>query len=484
MTHFLEKLMNPRSVAFLGASNNFTTMGTGQLYVLRTRFRGRIYPVHPTEESILGFTAFKKLEELPEVPDLLIIVLPTHLVNDYLEKAGQFGIPYVIIVSAGFSEVGELKHQAELNKIAERYGMRFIGPNCIGIINLHSQKGIFNCTWFPFELPSGQEGNISLVSQSGSWISQILIWMERRGLRLGKAISVGNEANVNVTDCMEYFRDDPDTKVVGVYIEGVKREGRRFVKVLHEITLKKPVIVHYVGGTKAGSRAGMSHTASLGGISSVYETIFKQTGVIRANTMEELYEFAHAFSLTYPPKGDRVGLITNSGGPAVTFADSCERYGLPVPSFSSDLQSKIRKIVRSTASANNPIDLTFDMNMNLFYDEVPRLIWESNEVDILLFYGVFGGNMMERMFNFGNNEFMEMLPATVMETVLNQNLENFVNWVHKNRIPVLISCLDTADEAVKYLQNNGIAVFKWPSMTARAMKALVDYYCKKGTRSN
>ncbi|MFX0124144.1 MAG: acetate--CoA ligase family protein [Candidatus Hodarchaeota archaeon] len=480
MQHFLDKLMNPKSVAFLGASNNFTTMGTGQLYVLRTRFKGKIYPVHPTETTILGFPAFKTLEDLPEVPDILIIVLPTRLVIDYLEKAGQFGIRHVIIVSAGFSEVGESENQTELNNIAQHYGIRFIGPNCIGIINLHCSQGIFNCTWFPFELPEGMKGSVSLISQSGSWISQILIWMERRGIRLGKAVSVGNEANIDVTDCMEYFRDDPDTKVVGAYIEGVKREGRQFVQTLRELAQKKPVVVHYVGGTKAGSRAGMSHTASLGGKASVYETIFKQAGAIETTTMEELYEYLHAFSLTYPPKGNRVGLITNSGGPAVTFANSCERYGLSVHSFSSDLQNKIRGVIRSTASANNPIDLTFDMNMDLFYREVPRLIWQSGEVDVLLMYGVFGGNMMERMFKFGNNEFMEMLPAPFFENMLRENLKDFVAWVHENRIPVLISCLDTADEAVTYLQDNGIAVFKWPSMAARAMKAMVDYYSKRG----
>jgi acyl-CoA synthetase (NDP forming) len=480
MPHFLEKLMNPKSVAFLGASNNFITMGTGQLYVLRTRFKGKIYPVHPKEDSILGFPAFKTLDDLPEVPDLLVIVLPTRLVLEYLEKAGQFGIPYVIIISAGFSEVGELENQAKINQIANQYGMRIIGPNCIGVINLHCSQGIFNCTWFPFELPENQSGNVSLISQSGSWVSQILVWLERRGIRLGKAVSVGNEANVNITDCIEYFAEDPETKVVGLYIEGVKREGRQFVQTLRDLAQKKPVIVHYVGGTQAGSRAGMSHTASLGGKTSVYETVFKQAGAIETTTMEELYEYLHAFSLTYPPRGDRIGLITNSGGPAVTFADSCERYGLPVPSFSPTLQKKIKKAVLSTASANNPIDLTFDMNMDLFYREVPRLIWESGEVDALLFYGVFGGNMMERMFQFGNNEFMEMLPAAFLETMLRDNLTDFVTWVHENKIPVLISCLDTADEAVAYLQDNGIAVFKWPSMAARAMKALVDYHSKRG----
>ncbi len=476
MTHFLEQLLNPKSVAFLGASNNFLTMGTGQLYVLRTRYRGKIFPVHPSEKNIMGFPAFENLEDLPEIPDLLVIVLPTRLVADYLDKAGKLGIPYVIIVTAGFSEVGKTENQSELNEIAERYGMRFIGPNCIGIINNHCPDGNFNCTWFPFELPRGQEGNISLVSQSGSWISQVLIWVERRGLRLGKAISVGNEANVNITDCLGYLCNDPETKVVGAYIEGIKKEGRQFVEALGKLAKKKPVIVHFVGGTKAGSRAGMSHTASLGGKSSVYDTIFKQTGAIQAPTMEELFEFTHAFSMAYPPKNNRVGIITNSGGPAVTFADSCERYGLLVPPFSKDLQDKIRKIIRSTASANNPIDLTFDMNFGLFYEEVPRLIWNSGEMGALLMWGVFGASMMERMLKFGNYEFADNLPAPVMDALLKENLQNFVNWVHEEKVPVLISCLDTADEAVEYLQNNDIAVFKWPSMAARAMKALVEYY--------
>lgn len=477
MTHFLEKLLNPKSIAFLGASNNFLTMGTGQLYVLRTRYHGKVFPVHPTEKSVLGYPAFQNLEDLPEIPDLLIIILPTRLVADYLEKAGKLGIPYVVIVSAGFSEVGESENQDELNEIVKRYGMRFIGPNCIGIVNTHCISGNFNCTWFPFELPEGQEGIVSMVSQSGSWISQILIWIERRGLRLGKAISVGNEANVNITDCLDYFLHDSETKVVAAYIEGVKSEGRRFIKALHELAEHKPVVVHYVGGTEAGSRAGMSHTASLGGKSSVYETIFKQTGAIRAHTMEELYEFTHAFSMAYPPKGDRIGIITNSGGIAVTFADSCERYGLRVPAFSIDLQEKIRTILRPTASANNPIDLTFDMNFGLFYDEIPSFIWQSGEIDALLMWGVFGASMMERtLLTFGNNEFVEMLPLAVMDTMLSENLKNFVNWVHEEKVPVLISCLDTADKEVEYLQNNGIPVFKWPSMADRAMKVLVDYY--------
>ena len=175
MTHFLEELLNPKSIAFLGASNNLMTMGTGQCYTLKSRFNGKIYPVHPSEEKVLGLTAYRKLEDIPEVPDLLVIVLPTRLVTEYLIKAGELGIPYAVVTTAGFSEVGDNLGEEKLKEIASKYNMRFIGPNCIGIINTHASNGSVNCTWFPFELPKDQSGSISLISQSGSWISQILM---------------------------------------------------------------------------------------------------------------------------------------------------------------------------------------------------------------------------------------------------------------------------------------------------------------------
>ena len=295
MTHFLNELLNPKSIAFLGASNNIITMGTGQCYALKSRYTGKIFPIHPSEDKILGLPVYRKLEDLPEIPDLLIIVLPTRLVTEYLEAAGKLGIPFAIIVSAGFSEVGDVNSQEKLNEIANEYNIRFIGPNCIGVINTHSTHGILNCTWFPFELPAGQTGNISLLSQSGSWISQILIWAERRGIRIGKSISVGNEANTSLTECLNYYRQDNQTEVIGMYLEGIKSEGRKFVEALKKTAKDKPVIVSYHGGTTAGARAGMSHTASLGGNPSIYQAIFKHSGVIQAANMEELFEFAHAF---------------------------------------------------------------------------------------------------------------------------------------------------------------------------------------------
>lgn len=477
MTHFLEDFLNPRSVAFLGASNSITTMGTGQLYVCRSRYRGKIYPIHPSEKTILGFPAFQQIEDLPEIPGLLIIILPTRLVIEHLEKAGKFGIRRVIIVSAGFSEIGNSDDQEKLNGIAKKYGMRFIGPNCIGIINLHCSNGIFNSTWFPFELPENQHGNVAIVSQSGSWISQMLIWAEKRGLKVGKAISVGNEANITLIDCLDYFKEDPETNVVCIYIEGVKSEGTKFVKALQNLVKEKPVVINYVGGTKAGARAGMSHTASIGGRPTVYEAIIKQVGAVQAESIEELYEFTHAFSMIHPPKGKRIGLITNSGGPAVTLADSCEKKNLPVPLFTETLQKELKTLMPLTASAKNPIDVTFDMNFDHFFRRIPRVVWDSGEVDALIFYGLFDDTMMKRMVKFTNDEYKDIFPFEAMEIVMQDTLDSFVQWVHQQKIPVMISCLETADRAKKYLQENQIPVFTFPSMTVKAMRAVVDHYC-------
>ena len=478
MTHFLNELLNPKSIAFLGASNNIITMGTGQCYALKSRYTGKIFPIHPSEDKILGLPVYRKLEDLPEIPDLLIIVLPTRLVTEYLEAAGKLGIPFAIIVSAGFSEVGDVNSQEKLNEIANEYNIRFIGPNCIGVINTHSTHGILNCTWFPFELPAGQTGNISLLSQSGSWISQILIWAERRGIRIGKSISVGNEANTSLTECLNYYRQDNQTEVIGMYLEGIKSEGRKFVEALKKTAKDKPVIVSYHGGTTAGARAGMSHTASLGGNPSIYQAIFKHSGVIQAANMEELFEFAHAFSLAHPPKGNRIGLITNSGGPAVTLADLCEKVGLQVVSFSEDLQGQLKEIIPAVASANNPIDLTFDMNFTLFYEDVPKLIWHSGEVDALVFYGIFGSSMLERSIRYNKGEFEDLFPLEGMNFLVKETLDRFFEWVHTNKIPVLISCIDTADNLIPILQENRIPVFKWPGMTVKAMNALVEYYSR------
>ena len=340
-----EKLFRPESIVIVGASNNIHKPG-GKIVknLLDNNFQGELFTVNPKEDNIQGIRSYHSTMELPSV-DLAILAIPAQFcLNEVTILAEQKNTKAFIIISAGFgetSEEGKVWEQKISKVISDNDGC-LIGPNCIGVVNTECDNNILNCTWFPFELPEGEEGNISLASQSGSWISQTLIWAERRGLRIRKAISTGNEANVSISECFDNFLQDKGTKVVATYIEGIKKDAKGFIESLRALAKEKPVIVSYHGGTTAGARAGLSHTASLGGKPSIYEAIFKQAGVIRASNMEEMFEFSHAFSLAHPPKGKRIGLITNSGGPAVTLADLCERSGLVVPSFSDELQEKLK----------------------------------------------------------------------------------------------------------------------------------------------
>jgi acetyltransferase len=240
-----------------------------------------------------------------------------------------------------------------------------------------------------------ERGNVAIASQSGTIAAQNAWHSKEMGLRIGKSISVGNENNIDLVDFLEYFKDDSQTSVIGLYIEEVKR-GKEFIKLAKEITPKKPIVAIYAGGTEAGTRSIMSHTGSIAGNSRIYDAVFKQTGIISTNfIMDFLYylrTLSHAQSYNVFPKGNRVGIITDSGGSGAMMTKMIEIYGLKVPEFSKELQSEIRKDIPSTASANNPLDVTFDINIfNLFY-KFPKILMESGEVDAIIVYGVFDFN--------------------------------------------------------------------------------------------
>lgn len=252
----LYQIANPKSIAFFGASNNITAMGTNLLLSLQAGgFEGPVYPVHYKESQVLGLKAYPSVLDLPDVPDLAVIVLPTRIVNAEIEACGQKGIQRAIIVSGGFKELGGegIALERELLEIARRYGIRVLGPNCLGVANLHRQ---INTTFIPYEGPAGF---IGLASQSGSLVTQMFDYLGRMGLGFSTAFSVGNEADIDLIDAMEYLALCPHTKVVALYIEGIRR-GREFVQAARSIIPHKPVVALYVGGSEAGKHAGFSHT--------------------------------------------------------------------------------------------------------------------------------------------------------------------------------------------------------------------------------
>lgn len=378
----LHKIANPGSIAVFGASNRLTAMGTGILSsIQQTGYEGRIYPVHPTESTVLGLTAYPSVQEIPEASDLAVIVLPTRLVPEILEACGKKGIRRAIVVSGGFREVGGEGPALEerIKQIAHTYNIRFLGPNCIGAANTH---GKFNATFLPCDHPPGF---IGMASQSGSFITQMFDYLGRYGLNFSTGFSVGNEANIDIVECMQYLAVCPETKVIGLYIESIRR-GRAFIEAAREIVLHKPIVAFYAGGTDAGRRAGLSHTGALAGEDRIYEGVFRQSGVIRALSMEELFDFCWCLGSCPIPRGRLVIVQTHSGGPGAVAADACARAGLELPALSEATKEKLREFVPHTGSMNNPVDLTFTRKNLDYFVDIPAALKDDEEADILLMY--------------------------------------------------------------------------------------------------
>jgi acetyltransferase len=390
----LHLLLHPKSIAVAGASNNPFKMGTLQaLAILKDGYGGRFYPVHPTEKTVLGHRAYLSPEELPETPDLAMLVVPTVHVVPLFEAFAKIGTKRVIVISAGFKETGEKGRALEerLKEIAAEHGMRFLGPNCVGIINTAIS---LNLTIAAMEK---RPGYLGFASQSGTYITQALPWLQAHGIRFSKAVSCGNEANINIIDVLEYLGEDEQTRAIVLYIEGI-RDGRRFIETAQKITPKKPILAQYVGGSAAGARAGLSHTGAMAGPDFLYEGIFKQAGIIRCHSIEEL--FAHGWvHATQPPlRGRRIAVVTNSGGPGTAISHNADHGGLTVPRFSAELQAKIRPLILPHAASSNPVDLTFHMDTQVLAVTLPGIILPSGEVDGIVIHGAMNSGFMKHIY--------------------------------------------------------------------------------------
>lgn len=465
----LYQIANPKSIAFFGASNSISAMGTNLLLsLLDLGFEGAVYPVHPKEEQVQNLKAYKNVLDLPEVPDLAVLVLPTRIVCQTMEACGKKGIKHAIVVSGGFKEKGGqgVDLEKELVEIAGRYGVRFLGPNCIGVANPHHR---LNTTFIPHEGPSGF---IGLASQSGSFITQMFNYLAGLGLGFSTAFSVGNEANIDLVDCLEYLGACPRTKVIALYIEGINR-GREFVKTARSIVPNKPIVALYIGGSEAGKRAGFSHTGAMAGPDRLYDGIFQQSGVIRAQCIIELFDFCGLGSLP-EPRGPRVVIQTHSGGPGAAAADSCGRAGLELPALSEETIEKLSPFVPPTGSVNNPVDLTFTKNPLHFFSEIPGILIEEEKADILLIYLLTAPQVMRRaLTNMGVPE--EQIEGQNNKLIASQakSLARFLETKDKPLMGYTFRSLD--DPAIRFIMDQGIPVFQGSERSARTIRALVQY---------
>jgi len=466
----LYPIVNPRSIAFFGASNRFSAMGTNQLSSLKSLgFQGSVYPIHPKEKQVLGYEAYRSVLELPEVPDLAVMVLPTAIVPQTLDECGRKGIKQAIVVSGGFNEVGGQGAELEqkLIDVAQRYGMRFLGPNCLGIANPHHK---FNMTFLPF---IGRPGFIGLASQSGSFITQMFGYLGRSGLGFSSGISVGNEANVDIVDGMQYLAACPHTKVIALYIESIRR-GREFMAMARAIVPSKPIVAFYAGGSEAGQQAGLSHTGAMAGPDALYDGVFRQCGIIRANSIPELFDFCRVLGSCRRPRNNRVIVQTHSGGPGAAAADACGRTGLKLHRLSPDTLEKLADLVPHTGSVNNPVDLTFSKNPMDYFEAIPNVLLADPAGEGLLIYYLTPTRLIRRsMENMGFDA--DQIPK-LTEKLFDDQAASLASLAKKHRKPIIGFTFQSHENLfIQKLVERGLPVFPSPERAARAMSALVSY---------
>jgi acetate---CoA ligase (ADP-forming) subunit alpha len=327
-----------------------------------------------------------------------------------------------------------------------------------------------NTTFYPYNATAGF---IGMVSQSGSFVTQMFTHLEKFGLGFSQAMSVGNEAVLDLVDCIEYLGECPETRVIGLYIEAIRR-GRDFLRVVREVSKKKPIVAYYVGGSKGGSRAGLSHTGALAGPDPLYDGIFKQAGVTRASTIEELFDFCYVMGSQPLPRGRGVAILTHSGGPGAAAADSADRSGLDLVDFSPSTVERLRPLVPHTASVRNPVDLTFSRNMGDYMAKMPRILLEDDRVDGLFIYCLMPDHRVITSV-IGSRVDKDQAEAVARQYISTQ-CETAAQLSSEYGKPVVGgSFCDRSEQFVNELQDRGFPVLPSPERAVRALAALAKY---------
>ena len=484
--HYLTSFLNPQSVAIYGANENVpNNMGSIQLLTLIDNgYQGDIYPIHPTLDTIFGLKTYKTISEVPGPVDLVEIILPKRLIPSILEEIGQKGTKNVILVTAGFREMDDQDGRGVIQDMAQKYGLHILGPNCIGVMNAHTHVHasdvpcVMNTTVQTYAMPPG---NVAIASQSGTFVSHVFMLLEERNLRLSKTLSLGNEANIDLCDCLEFFADDPETAVILLYIEEIKR-ARKFFKLAQQISPKKPIVVLYMGGSTGGAQAIHSHTGSLAGNDILYDGMFHQAGIIRVKTFEELLDAAVIFSHFIPhhilPRGKRLAIMTNSGGPGATMADQATRYGLEMPPPQESLHDRLLKKLPPTGQVGNPLDFTFSLNPIDFHYMIPRLYAKSGQYDALITYGAFGSKFF-RYLNYGVEFLATDKPQQIMDSwmeLVEENVTKCGRMMQKLHFPVVhVNFIGPNEPIFKMLSDHHQPVFRYPHQAIKAIHYLCEY---------
>ena len=448
MSKSLETFFKPKSIAVVGASKNSTKIGHAALKnILISDYDCKVYPINLKEKEILGQKCYKKLGDVPGKIDLVLVSVPAKIVPQIIRECVQKKVENTIIISSGFSEIGNYKLEAKIKKIAEKSNIRILGPNTMGYKNASDNLDAS----FVFGVP--RKGNLALISQSGALGIGMIYLANNEFVGVSKIIGVGNKLDIDDDDLIDYFSKDPETKVIGLYIEAIK-DGRTFMNSIK--ACDKPVLVVKAGRSAAGARATASHTGSMAGSDKIYGAAIKQAGGIRCRDVVELFDMARALAGQPPAQGNRIGIITNGGGLGILLTDACEANGLTIPKLSQKTYKKIDEILPDLIHPNNPVDLVGDAGFYR-YEAATRALLGDPNIDGIIVASVHGGYARPR-------EYTGAILKMIRERKLHEEYKKPIlgTWVGGKEFEDLVLDLKAA----------GVPIYPSSWRTARAMMAL------------
>jgi len=445
----LQSFFHPKSVAVIGASRQKGKVGFEMLTnLIAGGYRGKIFPVNPKSEEIEGLKCYPDLASIGETPDLVIIIVPAPFVPAVLEECGRIRVKSAIIITAGFKEVGPegKKLEEEVVKIAKRAGIRFIGPNCLGLI---APSHRLNAS-FGGDLPV--PGSIGYISQSGALLAAILDLANATGIGFSSLVSIGNKADIDELDIIKAFGVQKETKVIAGYLESIT-DGDGFVREAEDISNRKPILLMKSGSTTAGAKAASSHTGSLAGGEVAYESAFHRAGVIRCNSIKEQFDFAQAFANQPLPQGPSVAVITNAGGPGIMAADAIEEQGLTFAKLADETIQKLVQNLPAAANTRNPVDVLGDALADRYEFALNVVLDDPNVHSVLV-----------------------LLTPQAM-TQGKETAEAVVRIARKKGKPVLACFLGAVkvDEGVQVLRRGNVPQYDSPESAVATLKVMVDY---------
>jgi acetate---CoA ligase (ADP-forming) len=444
----LNKMLRPKSVAVVGASATPGKIGyTVVKSLIDAGYKGKIFPINPHDSEILGFQVYKTVLDIPDPVDAAVITVPAKFCVQVIEECGKKGIKGLMVITSGFSEVGNHELEDQIVEIAHKYGCRILGPNIVGVLS-NSDK--LNASFAPF-LPLA--GKASLVTQSGALLIALDAATYSRRVGFDKLISIGNMADVDIADFIDWLNEDDNTSCIVLYIEGFKN-GRTFIEA--SLKAKKPIIALKAGVSSHGAAAAASHTGSLAGATKIYGAAFQQSGVVQATNLNNLFDRTLALSLLPPMEGDNLLIITNGGGVGVLATDAAERYGVPLQFAPKDVQVELKKHMPEFGSPKNPVDLTGMAGNDWYYDSV-KYAFAHPWVDALVV--------------------LYCETAMTNPLAIAQSIKKAVGDSGVKNKPVTVSFVggDRSNEAMRWLVENGIPAYAAPDIAVNAMGALREY---------